>query len=76
MRQVSPTAYRRITLLALLALGFIVVTGAAVRLTGSGLGCSDWPGCERDRFVPELELHPMVEGVNRAITGVDRKSVV
>ncbi|MGH9187457.1 MAG: COX15/CtaA family protein [Acidimicrobiales bacterium] len=67
---VSPDTYRRITVFALVALGVIVVTGAAVRLTGSGLGCSDWPGCEQDRFVPALELHPMVEGVNRLITGL------
>ena len=41
--RLSPWAYRRITLVALLALAFIIVTGGAVRLTGSGLGCPDWP---------------------------------
>jgi cytochrome c oxidase assembly protein subunit 15 len=55
---------------ALVALCAIIVTGGAVRLTGSGLGCSDWPGCEQERFVPALELHPMVEFVNRMITGL------
>ena len=44
---VSQSAYRRITFVALLALGFIVVTGGAVRVTGSGLGCPDWPTCAR-----------------------------
>lgn len=67
---ISPAGYRRITGAALVALVFIIVTGGAVRLTGSGLGCSDWPGCERDRFVASLELHPMVEFVNRMITGL------
>lgn len=67
---VSPATYRRITLLALVALAVIIVTGGAVRLTGSGLGCSDWPGCEQERFVAPLELHPMVEFVNRLVTGV------
>lgn len=67
---ISAATYRRITLLALLALIFIIITGGAVRLTGSGLGCSDWPTCEEDRFVPDLEYHAMVEFVNRAITGV------
>jgi len=67
---VSPAAYRRVTLLALVALAFIIVTGGAVRLTGSGLGCSDWPGCEQERFVAPLELNPMVEFVNRLVTGV------
>lgn len=66
----SPATYRRLTLLALVALCAIIVTGGAVRLTGSGLGCSDWPGCEQERFVAPLELHPMVEFVNRLITGV------
>lgn len=72
---ISPTAYRRVTLVALVALCFIIVTGGAVRLTGSGLGCSDWPGCEQEQFVAPLELHPMVEFVNRAITGVVSVSI-
>jgi heme a synthase len=67
--RISPAGYRRITLLVLVALCFIIVTGGAVRLTGSGLGCSDWPGCEQEQFVAPLELHPMVEWVNRLITG-------
>jgi cytochrome c oxidase assembly protein subunit 15 len=66
----SPASYRKITFFALLALSFIIVTGAAVRLTGSGLGCSDWPTCEQDQFVAPLEFHPMVEFVNRLITGL------
>lgn len=68
--RLSPRAYQRITLAAALALAFIVVTGAAVRLTGSGLGCSDWPTCEQDQFVAPLEYHAMVEFVNRTITGL------
>ncbi|MGH9155554.1 MAG: COX15/CtaA family protein [Acidimicrobiales bacterium] len=69
---VSPSAYRRVTLCALVALGFIVVTGGAVRLTGSGLGCPDWPTCDRSqviRVVPS-DFHATVESVNRTITGV------
>jgi heme a synthase len=67
---VSPPAYRRITLFALVALCFIVVTGAAVRLTGSGLGCPDWPTCAENRVVAPWEYHAMVEFVNRTITGL------
>jgi cytochrome c oxidase assembly protein subunit 15 len=70
LRQLSPVDYRRVTLVALVLLVAIVVTGAAVRLTGSGLGCSDWPNCERGRLVAPLQLHPMVEFVNRVITGL------
>lgn len=62
--------------MALVALCFIIVTGGAVRLTGSGLGCSDWPGCEQERFVAPLELHPMVEFVNRLVTGVVSVAII
>lgn len=75
-RLVTPDAYRRVTLLAVLALGFIMVTGGAVRLTGSGLGCPDWPNCDQGRLVAPLELHPMVEFVNRCITGLVSVAVV
>ncbi len=76
-RRVSPADYRRITLLALVALGVIVVTGASVRLTGSGLGCSDWPNCEEDTFVAEIDnVHAMVEFVNRLITGAVSVAVI
>lgn len=66
----SPRAYRRVTAGALAALAFIVVTGAAVRLTGSGLGCPDWPTCAEGRFVAPLEYHALVEFVNRTVTGL------
>lgn len=68
--RLSPRAYQRITLLALIALVFIIVTGAAVRLTGSGLGCSDWPTCESNQLVAPLEYHAMIEFINRTITGL------
>jgi cytochrome c oxidase assembly protein subunit 15 len=66
---ISPAGYRRVTFLALLALGFIVVTGGAVRVTGSGLGCPDWPTCAEGRIVAPLEYHALVEFVNRMVTG-------
>lgn len=66
---ISPAGYRRITSVALIALGFIVVTGGAVRVTGSGLGCPDWPTCAQGRLVAPLEYHALVEFVNRMVTG-------
>ena len=72
----APTAYSRLTRFALWSLAAIVVTGTAVRLTGSGLGCSDWPACTEDRFVPDLEYHALVEFVNRLFTGVVAVAVV
>ena len=68
----SPAAYRRVTLFALVALAFIVVTGGAVRLTQSGLGCPQWPSCDEGRLTPvdATSYHAMVEFVNRTITGL------
>jgi cytochrome c oxidase assembly protein subunit 15 len=50
----------------------IVVTGGAVRLTGSGLGCPTWPRCTEQSFVPhgELGLHGAIEFGNRMMTFV------
>lgn len=52
----------------------IILSGAAVRLTGSGLGCSTWPNCEPGQFTPvltmEAGIHPFVEFGNRSLTGV------
>lgn len=52
----------------------IVATGGAVRLTGSGLGCSTWPLCEPGEFTPSFHeatsIHPYIEFGNRTLTGV------
>lgn len=52
----------------------IIVTGGAVRLTGSGLGCSTWPQCEPGQFTPvvheEMSVHTVIEFGNRTLTGV------
>jgi cytochrome c oxidase assembly protein subunit 15 len=68
--RLSVGAYRRLTLGAALALAVIIVTGALVRLTGSGLGCPDWPECNRSRFVDVSSTHGAIEQVNRLFTGV------
>src|SRR4051794_34901721 len=71
-RTLSAAAYRRVTLFALVALGVIVVTGAAVRLTGSGLGCPEWPNCDTGHLSPHgtTGYHGAVEYVNRLFTGL------
>ena len=67
---ITPVKYQKVARISLFLLAFIIVTGAAVRLSGSGLGCSDWPTCENDQFVAEVDdIHAMVEFVNRVITG-------
>ncbi|MEY4367755.1 MAG: hypothetical protein RLZ28_1170 [Actinomycetota bacterium] len=50
----------------------IVVTGGVVRLTGSGLGCTDWPECTAGNFTstPADGIHGIIEFGNRALTGV------
>ena len=75
-RCVAPPAYARFTRFALWALAAIVVTGVSVRLTGSGLGCEDWPTCSEDRFVADLEYHALVEFANRLFTGVVAIAVI
>jgi heme a synthase len=67
---VTPQLYRRVALAALGVCTLIVFTGAAVRLTGSGLGCPNWPRCEGGRLTPELHLHSLIEFSNRMLTGV------
>lgn len=46
----------------------IVVSGAAVRLTQAGLGCEDWPTCNDDEFLPEWQLHGLIEFGNRVLS--------
>jgi cytochrome c oxidase assembly protein subunit 15 len=66
--QIAPPLYARVAQVALAALALIVLTGAAVRLTGSGLGCPDWPKCYGGT-VPPLETHAVIEYGNRLLTG-------
>src|SRR5438094_7435525 len=64
---VTPTQYRRVAYATLVALTLIVMSGAAVRLTGSGLGCPDWPRCYGHAY-PPLNAHALIEFSNRVIT--------
>src|ERR1700684_3263902 len=64
---VTPEQYVRFAHVALGALTLIVLTGAAVRLTGSGLGCPTWPKCYGNVY-PPLNTHAVIEFSNRMIT--------
>jgi cytochrome c oxidase assembly protein subunit 15 len=67
--RISPRRYFVVSAVALVALTLIVFTGAAVRVTGSGLGCPDWPQCyENGRLVAELNSHAWIEFGNRLFT--------
>ncbi len=65
----TPRQFRLASYIALGALTLIVLTGAAVRLTDSGLGCSNWPKCGGTPL-PPLSYHALVEFGNRAVSGV------
>src|SRR5881296_3554841 len=67
-RRVTPDLYRKTAYAALAGLALIVLTGAGVRLTGSGLGCPDWPKCYGSA-VPPLQSHALIEYANRLFTG-------
>ena len=68
----DPRLFRRLTLASIAANVAIVVTGGAVRLTGSGLGCPTWPRCTADTFTPtpEYAQHGLIEFGNRLLTFV------
>jgi cytochrome c oxidase assembly protein subunit 15 len=64
---VTPQQYLRLAWAALVALTLIVLTGAAVRLTGSGLGCPTWPKCYGNLY-PPLNSHAVIEFTNRVLS--------
>ncbi|MCU1392209.1 MAG: hypothetical protein JWM34_637 [Ilumatobacteraceae bacterium] len=72
----SPATYRKVCIAALVAVCVIVVTGASVRLSGSGLGCADWPNCNASKFVDVSTLHGAIEQINRLFTGVVMIAVI
>ncbi|WSS19467.1 COX15/CtaA family protein [Streptomyces sp. NBC_01190] len=67
-----PVTVRRATLSAVVMSVVIVVTGGAVRLTGSGLGCPTWPTCNGDSLLGtrEMGIHHTIEVSNRMLTYV------
>ena len=66
---VSPVGFRRIAFAAVSVLVLIVATGATVRLTGSGLGCPEWPTCTTAHALPR-GYHSDVEFSNRVMSAV------
>jgi heme a synthase len=63
---VSPERFLQIAAVSVAVLGLVVTSGAFVRLTGSGLGCDNWPRCGDTPF-PEQDFHAMVEFGNRVV---------
>jgi cytochrome c oxidase assembly protein subunit 15 len=67
---ISAGAFRRIALANALMLIVVVSTGTTVRLTGSGLGCKHWPGCQPGDPLPTQGFHSVVEFSNRIVAGI------
>ncbi|HEY5389023.1 MAG TPA: COX15/CtaA family protein, partial [Solirubrobacteraceae bacterium] len=66
--ELTPRQFALLSLASLIALTLIVATGAAVRLSGSGLGCPDWPRCYGHVY-PPLQTHALIEFSNRVVSG-------
>jgi cytochrome c oxidase assembly protein subunit 15 len=76
MARLSGKSYSIVCGTALGSLCVIVFTGALVRLTGSGLGCVDWPNCNDTQFIDVSSGHTAIEQGNRLFTGVVSFSVM
>jgi cytochrome c oxidase assembly protein subunit 15 len=76
--RLSPRAYQWITLVAAILLAAIIVTGAAVRLTGSGLGCPEWPNCTAGKLTAGAsdDVHAQIEFGNRVVTALVSLAVI
>lgn len=64
----DPRTVRSLALASVVCYALLVLTGGAVRLTGSGLGCADWPECFRGHLVSPASFHPLIEFTNRVVT--------
>lgn len=65
--RISPLLFARLCRITLVVVVLNIVTGAAVRLSDSGLGCPDWPTCSKHHLTPALSLHPDLEFGNRVV---------
>jgi cytochrome c oxidase assembly protein subunit 15 len=66
---VSAVVFRRVAFVAVGVLILIVATGATVRLTGSGLGCPEWPTCTTTHALPQ-SYHSDIEFSNRVVSAI------
>jgi cytochrome c oxidase assembly protein subunit 15 len=68
-RALSPKRFLRLSSLLLAAMIVVVTSGAFVRLTGSGLGCENWPRCGNTPY-PQQGFHAFVEFGNRVVAAI------
>ncbi len=62
--------YRQLAIVTTVGICVLVVAGGVVRLTGSGLGCDDWPNCNDERFIDVSTGHAAIEQLNRLLSGL------
>ena len=67
---VTPALFVWLAAASALSLYLILITGATVRLTASGLGCDNWPGCQAGQPFPEKGYHSYIEFGNRLVGGI------
>lgn len=65
--RISPHGFLLLSRITLATIVLNVATGAAVRLSDSGLGCPDWPTCAHQRLTPPSSIHPRIEFANRMV---------
>jgi heme a synthase len=65
--RIGPRPFLLVCRITLATVVLNVITGAAVRLSDSGLGCPDWPTCSQHHLTPVLRLHPLIEFGNRVV---------
>jgi cytochrome c oxidase assembly protein subunit 15 len=65
---ITEKAFRRLAVAPVVSYALLVVTGGAVRLTGSGLGCPDWPSCYQHRLTAAYSFNSWIEFGNRLVT--------
>lgn len=75
-KELTRSTFLGISRISLASLSAIIITGSLVRLTGSGLGCSDWPQCSSTKFVDVSTGHAAIEQINRLFTGIVSAAVI
>lgn len=68
--RLTPRQFRQVAIVTMTMLALIIVAGAAVRLTGSGLGCDDWPECSETSFIDMSSQHTAIEQINRLFSAL------
>ncbi len=76
IKKISSSTFLGISRISLVFLYAIIITGSLVRLTGSGLGCADWPQCSTTKFVDVSTGHAAIEQINRLFTGIVSAAVI